>query len=143
MKMQGPFPSPWESSRPRDQTCVSCISCIRRWVLYHWGFPCLKLQYYGHLMQRVDSLEKTLILGKIEGSPVPECAPDRGDAPALSCRPPAQFSVYRIVRSLVLLILTKQPLVHTFVAPPRPEGWPHLPGAHSPCSQEEKAPRHV
>ena len=27
----------------------------------------LKLQYFGHLMQRADSLEKILILGKIEG----------------------------------------------------------------------------
>ena len=27
----------------------------------------LKLKYFGHLMQRVDSLEKTLMLGKIEG----------------------------------------------------------------------------
>ena len=27
----------------------------------------LKLQYFGHLMQRADSLEKTLMLGKIEG----------------------------------------------------------------------------
>ena len=27
----------------------------------------LKLQYFGHLTQRADSLEKTLILGKIEG----------------------------------------------------------------------------
>ena len=27
----------------------------------------LKLQYFGHLLQRTDSLEKTLILGKIEG----------------------------------------------------------------------------
>ena len=27
----------------------------------------LRLQYFGHLMQRVDSLEKTLMLGKIEG----------------------------------------------------------------------------
>ena len=27
----------------------------------------LKLQYFGHLMQRTDSMEKTLILGKIEG----------------------------------------------------------------------------
>src|SRR5574341_1451681 len=27
----------------------------------------LKLQYFGHLMQRVDSLEKTLMLGKVEG----------------------------------------------------------------------------
>ena len=28
----------------------------------------LKLQYFGHLMQRTDPLEKTLILGKIEGT---------------------------------------------------------------------------
>ena len=27
----------------------------------------LKLQYFGHLMQRADSIEKTLMLGKIEG----------------------------------------------------------------------------
>ena len=27
----------------------------------------LKLQYFGHLMQRIDSLEKTLVQGKIEG----------------------------------------------------------------------------
>ena len=27
----------------------------------------LKLQYFGHLIQRADSLEKTLMLGKIEG----------------------------------------------------------------------------
>ena len=27
----------------------------------------LKLQYFGHLMRRADSLEKTLILGRIEG----------------------------------------------------------------------------
>ena len=27
----------------------------------------LKLQYFGHLMQRVNSMEKTLMLGKIEG----------------------------------------------------------------------------
>ena len=32
------------------------------------GLPLkLKLSYFGHLMQRSDSLEKTLILGKIEG----------------------------------------------------------------------------
>ena len=29
--------------------------------------PKLKLQYFGHLMQRADSLEKALILGKIDG----------------------------------------------------------------------------
>ena len=28
----------------------------------------LKLQYFGHLMQRADSLEKTLLLGKIKGT---------------------------------------------------------------------------
>ena len=30
--------------------------------------PKLKLQYFGHLFQRANSLEKTLMLGKIEGS---------------------------------------------------------------------------
>ena len=30
----------------------------------------LELQYFGHLMQRTDSLEKTLILGKIEGKSI-------------------------------------------------------------------------
>ena len=29
--------------------------------------PKLKLQYFGHLMRRTDSLEKTLMLGKTEG----------------------------------------------------------------------------
>ena len=29
--------------------------------------PKLKLQYFGHLIRRTDSLEKTLMLGKIEG----------------------------------------------------------------------------
>ena len=29
--------------------------------------PKLKLQYFGHMMRRVDSLEKTLMLGKTEG----------------------------------------------------------------------------
>ena len=28
----------------------------------------MKLQYFGHLMQRVDSLEQTLMLGKIQGN---------------------------------------------------------------------------
>ena len=32
----------------------------------------LKLQYFGHLMQRADSLEKTLMLGKIEGKRIRE-----------------------------------------------------------------------
>jgi len=29
------MPSPWGSSRPRDQTRVSCVSCIGRQILYH------------------------------------------------------------------------------------------------------------
>ena len=32
--------------------------------------PRLKLQYFGHLIQRTDSLEKTLMLGKIEGGKI-------------------------------------------------------------------------
>ena len=37
------------------------------WVLLEGLMLKLKLQYFGHLMRRVDSLEKTLMLGKIEG----------------------------------------------------------------------------
>ena len=37
------------------------------WVFIGRTMLKLKLQYFGHLMRRVDSLEKTLILGKIEG----------------------------------------------------------------------------
>ena len=32
-----PFPSPGESSWPRDQTCDSCHICIDRWILYPWA----------------------------------------------------------------------------------------------------------
>ena len=37
------------------------------WVFFGRTDAEVKIQYFGHLMQRVDSLEKTLILGKIEG----------------------------------------------------------------------------
>ena len=30
------MPSSRGSSWPRDQTCSSCVSCINRWILYHW-----------------------------------------------------------------------------------------------------------
>ena len=37
------------------------------WVFFEGMMLKLKLQYFGHLMRRVDSLEKTLMLGKTEG----------------------------------------------------------------------------
>ena len=37
------------------------------WVSLEGLMLKLKLQYFGHLMQRTDSLEKTMMLGKIEG----------------------------------------------------------------------------
>ena len=37
------------------------------WVFIGGQMLKLKLQYFGHLMQRADSFEKTLMLGKIEG----------------------------------------------------------------------------
>ena len=46
---------------------ISKSPSYRRSVLnIHWKVK-LKLQYFGHLMHRTDSLEKTLMLGKIEG----------------------------------------------------------------------------
>ena len=38
------------------------------WVFMEGLMLKLNLQYFGHVMQRADSLEKTLMLGKIEGS---------------------------------------------------------------------------
>ena len=38
-----------------------------RTIQAHYIFVKLKLQYFGHLMRRAESLEKTLMLGKIEG----------------------------------------------------------------------------
>ena len=54
---------PWIASRP-NQSILKDIS-----PEYSSERPMLKLklQHFGHLMQRTDSLEKTLMLGKIEG----------------------------------------------------------------------------
>ena len=54
---------PWTSGRS-NQSILKEISpgCSLEGLMLK-----LKLQYFGHLMQRVDSFEKTLMLGKIEG----------------------------------------------------------------------------
>ena len=52
---------PW-TARRSNQSILKKIS-----LEYSLEGLMLKLQYYGHLMQRTDSLEKTLMLGKIEG----------------------------------------------------------------------------
>ena len=52
---------PW-SARRSSQSIIKEIS-----PEYSLEGLMLKLQYFGHLMQRTDSLEKSLILGKIEG----------------------------------------------------------------------------
>ena len=54
---------PWTAKRS-NQSILKEISpgCSLKGLMLK-----LKLQYFGHLMQRADSLEKTLMLGKIEG----------------------------------------------------------------------------
>ena len=54
---------PW-TARRSNQSIVKEISpeCLLEGPMLK-----LKLQYFGHLMQRADSFEKTLMLGKIEG----------------------------------------------------------------------------
>ena len=59
---------------------LTLMLCVREGFGEHWGLleirpECsleglmlkLKFQYFGHLVRRADSLEKTLMLGKIEG----------------------------------------------------------------------------
>ena len=57
------FRVPWTASRS-NQSILKGISpgCSLEGLMLK-----LKLQYFGHLMQRADSFEKTLMLGKIEG----------------------------------------------------------------------------
>ena len=54
---------PWTARRSNQSTLkeISPEYSLERWMLK------LKRQYFGHLMQRTNSLEKTLMLGKIEG----------------------------------------------------------------------------
>ena len=54
---------PWTARRSNQSTVkeISPEYSLEGWMLK------LKLQYFGHLMRRTDSLEKTLMLGKIEG----------------------------------------------------------------------------
>ena len=52
---------PW-TARRSNQSILKEIS-----PEYSWVGLLLKLHYFGHLMQRTDSLKKTLMLGKIEG----------------------------------------------------------------------------
>ena len=54
---------PWTAKRSNQSTLkeISPEYLLERLMLK------LKLQYFGHLMQRTDSLEKTLKLGKMEG----------------------------------------------------------------------------
>ena len=51
---------PW-TARRTNQSILKEIS-----PEYSLEGPMLKLEYFGHLMQRASSLEKTLVLGKIE-----------------------------------------------------------------------------
>ena len=54
---------PWTARRSNQ----SILKEIKPWVSLEGLMLNLKLQYFGHLMRRVDSLEKTLILGGIGG----------------------------------------------------------------------------
>ena len=54
---------PWTAKRSNQ----SILKEINAGISLEGMMLKLKLQYFGHLMRRVDSLEKTLILGEIEG----------------------------------------------------------------------------
>ena len=53
---------PWTAGRSNQSILKISPGCSLEGLMLK-----LKLQYFGHLMQRTDSLEKTLMLGKIEG----------------------------------------------------------------------------
>ena len=53
------------SQRSSDSSCVLINEFILQRHVSSWYMWSFKLQYFGHLMRRVDSLEKTLMLGGI------------------------------------------------------------------------------
>ena len=53
---------PWTGRRSNQSILKISPGCSLEGLMLE-----LKLQYFGHLMQRANSLEKTLMLGKIEG----------------------------------------------------------------------------
>ena len=53
---------PWTARRSNQSTLKISPGCSLEGLMLK-----LKLQYFGHLMQRADSFGKTLMLGKIEG----------------------------------------------------------------------------
>ena len=63
MVLEKTHESPW-TARRSNQSILKEISpeCSLEGLMLK-----LKLQYFGHLMKRTDSLEKTMMLGKIEG----------------------------------------------------------------------------
>ena len=66
-------PSEWEKIRVNETTDKGLISRIYKQLIQlntrktNNPIKKLKLQYFGHLMRRADSFERTLMLGKIEG----------------------------------------------------------------------------
>ena len=63
MVLEKTLESPWTARRSNQ----SILKEISPWVSLEGMMLKLKLQYFGHLMRRVDSLEKTLMLGDIGG----------------------------------------------------------------------------
>ena len=53
---------PWTARRSNQSILKISLGCSLEGLMLK-----LKLQYFGHLMRRADSFEKTLMLGKIEG----------------------------------------------------------------------------
>ena len=55
------------SSRPRDQTCISCVSCIDRWILHHqatWEAHIYMFVYiHTHTSYKILSGGKSLLIG--------------------------------------------------------------------------------
>ena len=58
---------PWTARRSNQSVLKEFSSEYQSWNSLEGLMLRLKLQYFGHLMQRTDSLEKTLMLGKTEG----------------------------------------------------------------------------
>ena len=59
-------PSSKGSSRPRDRTCISCVSCLGRWALYHY---CHLGSFWQHILVVVVFLRLICYLKNLQRNP--------------------------------------------------------------------------
>ena len=75
------------SSQPRDQTCISCISCISRQILYHWATWESFLGDKKSDLDCIDLLPSNVVIGAWDITDLPWIFMERRNSSIINLRP--------------------------------------------------------